>query len=480
MANKVVGVAALLFVAGFGLAFAQDRGVIDVTLDVRFNVAEYSDFTYSDESIRPGSNNYSYLSLGPLDGNWFTKDSVIRFSYSRENFGGSMVLRPADFGTPPWRAWLNIGPMFRVSAGNDNESLYADAQGADPGFRVYNGTQGDNGWNGSINPDNITQDNGLLLESFLGPVTVAITGLVLNPGKMVEIIDDGTNTFVSENRKLRAGARLGSEIGKWGKVNASYFATYERQGASFNAFEGELRPTLSGAEFYNHHFGVFAGLAPLENLGVTFGYGGIAVQYLDEFWNRSNGVKQQTVQPSVLYNALMLNARYTDLIPGLTLRTDHNYTFWTDKNLGSLASNISGWIDRGPLSTTTYPETPDVGHIVLWNGIGTSYRLGDVLGLELYVRNLFRRDFANETNDESYILDRNEFFVEPKVVLHLSQFAKIELAVAIINTTTGASEDLNFRGRTQFNVLDGSSRRKLATSDSEFRIEVPIGVTMQF
>ena len=466
---------------------ARSRGTIDVTLDVMFNVVEYDSFTFSDQEIRAGGIvNYSYLQVGPLDGNWFTEDSVIRFSYTSENFGGSMVLRPADFGTPPWRAWVNIGPMFRVSAGNDIESIYADPQDADPGLRVYTGDPGRTGWDGYLNPDNITQDSGFLLEGFFGPVTAALTGVVLETDRRVEVVTDGLNQFISENRNLRFGGRIGSEIGNWGRINASYIISYERQGGSFHVREAELVPSIARAEIYRHHFGVFASLTPLENLGVTIGYGGVRTGLLDRFYDIALGTRQETIQPIIMQNALMLHARWADVIPGLTLRTDHNYTFWMDKNLASLGA-ISGWIDKGPESVTRFPNSPDVAHSVLWNGIGVSYRLTNMIGLELYVRNLHRRTFAQGTTDgnigadgEEFILGRNEFFVEPKLVINLTPFMRVDLAVAIITTTTTASADLNLRGRNLFRPYEGSPNRRLETRDSVLQIQVPIGLIMQF
>ena len=469
----------------------RGMGSVNVTLDVRLNVAEFDRVEFSDEAIRaPRSSfiNNSYLTVGPMDGNWFTEDSVIRFSYATENFGGSMVLRPADFGVPPWSAWFNIGPMFRITAGSDIESIYADPQGANPGLRVYTGVGGRTGWDGYFNPDNITQDRGLLLEGFFGPVTIALTGMSLETEGNAAVITDGIGTFLmSENRRLQLGGRIGSKIGRWGSVNASYFVLYERVGGSYRIIGEELFPVASISEVYNHHFGVFASLTPLANLGVTVGYGGLLTRLLDEFWDRATGVRQETEQPVVMRNAFMLNAQYTDIIPRLTLRTDHNFTFWTDKDMRSLAINIPGWLDFGPMAVVPGLQRAEVSHFILWNGIGASYQLTDMLGLDLYVRNLHRRTHSEGLGGEIFTLTRNEFFIEPKLFIdfglalgNLGATVRFEFGLSITNTTTAASEDLNFEGRNLFAPIGGSNRRHLGTRDSQFNIQVPIGVTMQF
>ena len=490
MNKSAIGIMALLIVAGFASVYGQDKGTVDVTLDVRLNVAEYEILKWEHEEIRNPRDQFldrSYLQLGPLDGNWFTRDSVIRFSYTRDNFGGSMVLRPADFGVPPWMAWFNIGPMFRITAGSDIESVYADPQGADPGLRVYTGGLGSNGWNGFLNPDNITQDRGLLLEGFIGPVTAAITGMALATEGNSAVVTDGTQFIASENRRLQAGARLGSEIGKWGSVNASYFVLYERQGSNHHIINGELVPSSSISQMYNHHFGVFASLAPLDDLGITLGYGGLITKYLDEFWDRALNLKMETIQPTIIKNALMLNARYVNVIPNLTLRTDHNFTFWMDKDMKSLATNIPQWIDVGPEAVSRYPNSPDVSHFLLWNGIGVAYKLNSTLGLEMYVRNLHREDRSSGDSGEEFVLTRNEFFIEPKVVINFGAgegetgaTVRLEFGLAITNTSTASSADLNFAGRNLFALQDGSHSRRLATNDSRLNLQVPIGVTMQF
>ena len=485
MAKKAMIIAAFLFAMGFGPVFGQERGVVDITLDVKMNVSEISKVAFSDEGERTPAEavkSYTYANFGPLDGNWFTKDSVLRFSYTTDTFGGSMVLKPQDFGVPPWKVWLMLGPMFRITAGNDIESIYADPQGADPGLRVYTGGAGGNGWDGSLNPDNITQDKGLLLEGIFGPVTAAVTGLVFNPTNKPALVTDGSEVYASESRNLQVGARVGSEIGTWGKINASYYVQYNKQGSGYRVIDRELFPTGARSETYVHYFGAYASLSPLENLGVTLGYGGVINKYLDQFRSMTSTTELVTVQPLVIQQAAMLNARYTDIIPGLTIRTDHNFTFWTDKNLSALASNVSGWVDRGLEATASYSDSPDVAHFLLWNGLGGGYHLTDRIGLELYVRNLYRRDLALDVDGSEYKLERDELSVEPKLVLYITPWVTMSFAVTVINTVTTASEDLNLKGRNLFRRTGGSTSnyRRQETKDTVLVVQVPIGFTMQF
>ena len=484
---RAIAIIMLAIVCGFGFAQESSRGNVDITLDVRMNVAQVDAVTYSDVDERSpiiDFVNYTHYNLGPLDGNWFTKDSTILFSYTQDRFGGSIRLNPQDFGIPPWKAWLMLGPMFRITAGNDIETLYADPQGADPGLRVYNGTAGSNGWNGSLNPDNITQDRGLLLEGFFGPLTAAVAGLVLNPRDRPVIMFNDTVTDYWEliNRNFQIGARVGYELESLGKFNLSYYLLYN-QTASDNShieLDGTLYPTMSNVETQIHYVGVYASLTPMENLGVTIGYGGVFNQLLDEFWPQQFRARMETVQPLVIQNAFMVNAQYKDLIPGLTLRTDHNLTFWMDKDLSSFwvgGRSIPGWDNVGMLSKTQHPNAPDVAHLMVWNGLGGFYRLTDILGVELYMRNLFRRGSAIEDNVD-HILTRNEFFIEPKLVLSITSYAGMSFALALTHTTIVANDALNYKGRNLFTGVN--SRRLQETRDTRLLIQVPIGFTMQF
>ena len=332
VAKKTMIIAMFLFATGFGATFGQAGGGLDVALDMKLSLGEFTSVQRSNTDVRPvlqSTKNYTWMKFGPEVTAWFTEDSSMRFGYEANSFGGYFRLNPLTIFDPQVKVWATIGPMFKLSAGNDIESLYADPLGADPGLRVYNGKSDvDSPWTASVNPDNITHDEGLLLEGFLGPVTVAISGFLFgdNFPTFRQDSQNAENISISDSRQFRAGGRVGYEAGDWGKVNASYSVAYQRKGAQYIAINNELFPTVNAtAEMFTHYLGVYAGITPLRDLGITVGYGGIFTKYLDEY--RDGALMVETVQPLVAQSAVMLNARYTDLIPDLTLRTDHNYSF---------------------------------------------------------------------------------------------------------------------------------------------------------
>jgi len=485
MTKKTITIMAFLLATGFNFVFGQsderNSGGLSVAMDMKLNLGEVTSREIGNSEVRPvlvSTKEYTWMKFGPEVTAWFTKDSYMKFGYEAENFGGYFRLNPLTIFQPQVNVWANIGHMFRVTAGNDIESLYADPLEADPDFRVYNGRSTvDSPWDAGVNTDNITHSEGLLCEGFFGPVTAALTGFVFGPNQpeFHKDTQNSENISISDTRQFRVGGRLGYEMGNWGKANVSYSLAYYRKGGQYTALNGELFPTTDAtAETYTHYLGVFASLTPLENLGVTLGYGGVFTKYLDEF--RVSASMVETVQPLVMQNALMLNARYTNLVPGLTLRTDHNYSFWMDKNLLSLAA-IQGWGDRTYSSKSLWPNAADVSHELLWNGIGVGYRMTELIGMELYARNLYRRDHSLTTGGEEFTLERNELSVEPKIVFSLGLMTKLFVSVEIIHYTQSTSKDLNYAGANQFR---GGRDNAVETKDTELKIRIPVGLTMQF
>ena len=488
MAKKTIGIAAILLVMGFGLVFGQiggtGNGKIDVAMDMKLNLGEVTSREISNPDVRPvlqSTKDFVWSKFGPEVTAWFTGDSYMKFGYEASNFGGYFRLNPLNIAAPQVKVWVNIGPMFKISAGNDIESLYADPLGADPGLRVYNKDGLKNDWGGYVNPDNITHSEGLLLEGFFGPVTVAFTGFLSGDNRPEFRTDsqNSENIMISDTRQFRLGGRAGSEIGPWGKVNASYSVAYSRKGSQYLAVNNELFPvTDATAEVSVHYLGVYASLTPLkiigvDNLGVTLGYGGVITKYLDEI--RDGNSMVEIVQPLVVQNAFMFNARYTDIVPGLTLRTDHNYSAWIDKNLLTMGP-IPGWSDRTIFSKGTWPNAADVAHSVLWNGAGASYQLTRLLGVGLYVRNLYRKDFSFGNSGEEYSLERNQFVVEPSVNFSLGAMSRLSVSIEVVHYTETTSRDLNKAGANQFRPgMDA-----VETKDAELKIRIPVGVNIQF
>ncbi|GHV89405.1 hypothetical protein AGMMS50267_17650 [Spirochaetia bacterium] len=486
MSKKSLGITALLFVIGFGVVSALDtgNGQIDVTLEMKLNIMDLTTKAFSDEDLRPGANQHGnrFFQFGLIEPeSWLTKDAFYSFGYQTERVGG--YIKWKGLTGIVGKAWVSAGPLFKITVGNDIESLYADPLGADPGLRIYNGGTSA-AWDASLNPDNITQDRGLLVEGFFGPVSAALSGNVSSSlfgqtganGPVAKTLDpENLKWLDTDSRQMMYSGRIGSEIGSFGKVNASYILYYWKNGNAFNpdSSNEKLVAMQANAEVYTHLFGIYASLTPLENLGLTLGYGGILTKYLDEF--ETSGGTAETLFPQVLQNALMLNARYTNIVPGLTVRTDHNYSFWTDKNYAALGGN--GFRNYNYEATAPNNNSAEVGHWLLWNGIGVVYEFNSLISVELYVRNLYRFDSAEETNGKKYELGRDELSVEPKVYFYFTPQIKAYAGVTLKNTVATASEYLNEQGRN--NAFKTGTAPK-DTKDSVFVMSIPIGVTMQF
>jgi hypothetical protein len=476
--RHVAAVAALLFACNVVFIQAQDNkkmGAVNVTLDMKLNMLELNAETFSDQSLRPGiaQHGKTFAQFGPVDpGSWLTDDAVIKFDYTAERFGGYFKLDKA--GLNGVKAWVNIGSLLKVTGGNDIESVYADPLDADPGLRVYGGNTNST-WDSHKNPDNITQDKGLLLEGFWGPITTALAGWVYQANKIVPVPANSEQTewFDAENREYRYGGRVGCHVGNFGKINASYFMHYRINAESYNVINNNLVPKEANAEIFTHYFGVYASLIPLENIGVTLGYGGIFTKYLDEFEGPTG--KVSTLFPAILQNGINLNARYIDIVPGLTLRTDHNFSFWTDKDFTILGG--TGFANVGLASQAGTGTAADVNHWLLWNGLGAAYQFSGLVSLEVYVHNLFRSDNAKEPDGKEYNLGKNQIVIEPKVNFHLSPTIKAYAAIVFENTIITASKDLNAAGRYQFK---GGSANARDTTDMTNVIKIPVGITMQF
>jgi hypothetical protein len=486
MSRKSIDIAAFLLVIGFGFGFAQEsgRGKIDVTLEMKLNVMELTQKEFSDEDLRPGANQHgtSFFQFGLIEpDSWLTEDAFYKFGYSTERFGG--YIKWKGLTGIVGKAWVNAGSLFRITAGNDIESLYANPLGADPGLRVYHGGTPAS-WDSSLNPDNITQDRGLLVEGFFGPVSAALAGNISSSlfgqtgvnGPVAKTIDpDNLKWLDTDSRQLMYSGRVGSEIGGFGKINASYILYYWKNGNAYNPDRNNenLVAMQANAEVYTHLFGIYASLTPLENLGLTLGYGGILTKYLNEFETASG--MSETLFPLILQNGLMLNARYTNVVPGLTVRTDHNYSFWTDKNYEALGGN--GFRNYNYEAAAANNNTAEVGHWLLWNGVGALYEMNSLISFELYVRNLYRSDSSKETNGKKYKLGRDELSVEPKVYFYFTPVIKAYVGITFKNTITTVSEYLNEQGKNNA-FKTGAAPRD--TKDSIFVMSIPIGVTMEF
>jgi hypothetical protein len=180
-----------------------------------------------------------------------------------------------------------------------------------------------------------------------------------------------------------------------------------------------------------------------------------------------------TLVPVVYKNGINLNVRYSDLIPGLVLRTDHNYSFWNDKNYN--VYGLTSLVDFGLFSQADSAGYGDVDHLLLWNGIGAAFDLTSRLTIEFYARNLYRQDSAKAGGME-YKLSRNQIFVEPKLIYKFNSQVEVFAGLSWESTVTVASEALNKQGLNAFKP--GAAIKE--TSDTVNVIRIPMGLTMSF
>jgi hypothetical protein len=171
--------------------------------------------------------------------------------------------------------------------------------------------------------------------------------------------------------------------------------------------------------------------------------------------------------PFVFKNGLNLNARYKG-IPKLSLRTDHNFSFWRDLDYRIfLVPNV---VNPGLESKAGDDLFAMADHWLLWNGFGASYALNSRFTLSAYLHNLRRTDTTGD-----YLAARNLFSLEPKLTWKPSE--KLELFIAFkweLYTET-MSEDLN----KQLNkFISGAAPKE--TIDTTSTIKIPLGMIMKF
>jgi hypothetical protein len=354
-------------------------------------------------------------------------------------------------------------------------------------MRIYNGVEQDS-WDADRDPDNITQDQGILLEAFMGPVSVALAGRYYNPTVFALDINPTdpneeerhTKWAYKDESEFSYGIRLGSLVGEWGKLNASYILEWSNYGHEQQNFytkdrDGVIVPAFATAEAANHLFGLYASLKPLPDLGLSLGYNGILTSYLDRFY--SAGAWQETTLPRVYQQAANLNLRYTG-ISKWVFRTDHNISFWTDKNYSIFG--ITAIKDMGTAAQSQTLGLADVGHLLIWNGLGIGYQLSGNWKLDLYVRSLYRRDLAQDVqvDHEEFHFNRASAKAELKGIWQPNKNLEFYTGMIIENTSTGISKDVNKR---RVNEPNGFISQEAVNGirDSAFSFKIPTGITIR-
>ena len=430
-------------------------------------------YSHRDERINweRDSFNFTIFNIGPVDRNFF-EDAHITVAYEAERFGGKISVDGGGLGG--FMAWVQFTPWFRLSAG-DIDAEFADPLGADPGMRVYTGTTR-GAWNSWINPDNIQGEQGLMLDFFLGPLTMSGVATTNEITDMIYSRPREWDGEVIMSRFWEYSGRIGYDIGRWGSANISYNISYESTASRFTDRGEGLRPNAPHAEVFRHNIGAFASLIPLEDIAVTLGWAANITNYLDAFVPTGGGVEmigvqQTTTWPRIFRQGININARYTG-IPRITIRTDHNFSFWNDKDYRIFGLILPGVPDNANFnitSTIVGGEIAEVEHRILWNGLGVFFHLDDHWNVGIYGRNLRRTSRAGE-----HWMILNETTVEPRLTWRLNEniefFAALNYTILVERVSA-----FTHRNRPQ-SPFDGEPRD---TRDINQTFSVPFGFTMR-
>jgi hypothetical protein len=480
-----------------GSMFAQSFGSVDndkaeteivvdeargfsAQVDIDTNLFQMTDTKFSDAKERYKRTDSSLIDNYPFGGFDVLGDTNVGFGYNSDWYGGNLSFNSGGMGGV--KAWLSFWDgKLKISAGNDIGYGYADSQGADAGLRVYddnvrtnnNGTNDDDDVtvDSSKNPDNITQDKGLLLEFNLDPVKIAFGGggnisdFATNMGSVMS----ATNNDPMYGHSFQYGLNVGGKIGELAKLNAAYIlqsAQYESS-YEYNAKSDKIIAKAADAETPTHLFGAYASVYPFGNdqLGITLGYAGVFTQYLEEF-----SVDSKTAMPQVFKNGINLTARYkTDKF---TIKTDHNFSFWSDKNYKIYylyKPDAQRMKDYGLLAKDNdSSDVSDVSHTFLWNGIGASYHFTDKLEGSIYARNLIRTD---ETPEYKMVIDY--FSLELRSIFRLHPSVECYAGITWHYTGRTVSQSLS-------EVLgEFGSNAATETTDAVNMIQIPIGFTVR-
>ncbi|MDR0486783.1 MAG: hypothetical protein LBG91_00905 [Treponema sp.] len=494
MNRKVLFLTVLLAVP-VGFVYAQSFGNVDydkadaifevdtergftAQVEINTNLLQMTSVNFSDEKeriLRSGyslTNNYPFGGINILDG------TNVGFAYNSDWYGGNLSLNSGGLGGI--KAWIGFWDnKLKISAGNDIGYGYADSQGADAGLRVYDDSVRNTGEgekeNESIdiskNPDNITRDQGVLLEISLDPIKIALAGggnfvdMAKNMGNVQMI---RTATYEQEpvyGYRLQYGVNIGGKIGDFAKINGAYILQSEKNETLYEYIQAakEIKPKQADTEITTHLFGAYGSVYPLGNdsLGITVGYAGVFVQYLKEF-----SADSTTVRPQIMKNGINLTARYK--LDKLTIKTDHNYSFWADKNyrIFNLHKPYVDLKDYGLRSAdTNAADFADVNHSFIWNGIGASYNFTPVIEGSIYARNLVRID---ET--PKYRMLNDYFSVELRSNFRFSPMVEAYMGIVYQYTGRVTSKELS-EDVAEFSP--GNTAKE--TNDSRSMIQIPLG-----
>ena len=510
--SKKVGVLLLLALTGltpvFGQIFGQvDHAEADVVIqvdeergftaqvEITSNLFQFTDIYFSDALERSFRTNHRFIENLPGGATNVLGGSGVRFGFNADWFGGALSVNAG--GVDGVRAWVSfIDGFIRVTGGNDIGFGMADAMGAGAGLRVYDDHVRDGGQgrpedptiDSNRNPDNITGDRGLLLEfdiERLAP-TVPLRIALAAGGNLSDLTNNIGNALnlptgnpaIMEavyGHSMHYGINIGGRIGDIARVNTAYIFQSEKDTGLFRFDSGTQRivARFADAHTMTHQFGLFASLFPFrdDSLGFTVGYAGVLVRYLDEF-----EIASITNQPQVMKHGINFAARYRT--GNLTLRTDHNFSFWDDRNYRVFALHRPHlmWQDYGLFATThANAAIAQVRHSFLWNGLGAAYQITPVFEFSAYARNLLRIDESEQfrmLNSYANLELRSTFRLSPSV----EAFVGFVFDYTLRQVNRELNEALDTAGGVpEFHV--GLERR--ATTDTRLIVQIPIGLTVR-
>ena len=443
-------------------------------VELESRLFEMTDVRFSDAEERDRRTDHTLINNIPFGGtDW--GGTHVRFGFNVDRFGGAFSVNRNGLGDV--RAWVNfLDGRLRITGGNDIGYSFANTQGGN--LRVFDDHVRNVGEGEAENPrvdtykspDDITGGEGVLIEVMLDPITIAIAaGGLVDTGRVLMTSSGVWTQEAVFGHSIRYGLNVGGRIGDIARVNVAYIFESERDETqfTFNHAAGEVVAIRPDAHIMTHQFGLFGSVYPFRNeaLGITVGYAGVLVRYLDEF-----SVDSETIMPTVLKHGINLAAQYR--LGNLTVRTDHNYSFWSDRNyrIFNLHRPHVSLADHGLASRGTIADSfADVNHSLLWNRVGVSYRFTDVFEGSVTVRNLLRIDETPQ-----FRMLNNYFLVELRSNFNLGSSVDVFVGLDFDYTMRTTSAELSDRvGEfpAAFEVRD--------TRDTRLRVGIPIGLTVR-
>jgi hypothetical protein len=327
-----------------------------------------------------------------------------------------------------------------------------------------------------------------MIETFLGPATLAFAGRYYEPTVHAIDVDGAANNHTEwvyvDEAEYSYGARAAWKFGELAKVNASWLIEYSSIGGTgIYGLDRDRNvvPLVATAKTAHHLFGLYGTVYPLSGLGISLGYNGIATKYCDEIYSSATNTWDNTTMPLVYKQAVNLNLRCKT--GPWTFRTDNVLNFWYDKNYTIFGINAPSKKigDLGIAAESQSSGYADVNHLVLWNGLGIGCQFTPTLKGELYARNLYRSDKAADTGpkQEHYQFGRNMISTELKGIWKPNGYVEVYLSLLLEDTVTTISKDIHEQNRNPPYTGFKPGVDSKDTLDSTLVFKIPMGVTIK-